>query len=61
MNAVPVVAGSGHDLLEHLVADMLIKGGIVIVAAVLLLLGAMLLWRGLGRRGEESSRTRMPD
>lgn len=52
MNAAPVVTGSGHELLGHLVTDMLIKGGIVIGAAVLLLLGAMLLWRGLGRRGE---------
>ncbi|MDN5914382.1 MAG: hypothetical protein L0I76_04625 [Pseudonocardia sp.] len=49
MSGEAVLAEGGHDLLGHLVADMLIKGGIVVGAAVLALLGAMLLWRRIGR------------
>ena len=44
-----VLADEGSELVEHLLTDMLIKGAIVLAAVLVLLVGAVLLWRKLGR------------
>ncbi|WP_326569690.1 hypothetical protein VSH64_01130 [Amycolatopsis rhabdoformis] len=37
------------ELVHHLLMDLLVKGLIVVAAVVLLVLGAVVIWRRVGR------------
>ncbi|WP_281355726.1 hypothetical protein [Amycolatopsis acididurans] len=39
----------GSELARHVLTDLLIKGAIVLAAVLAFVLGAVLLWRKLGR------------
>ncbi|GAA3524053.1 hypothetical protein GCM10022222_02980 [Amycolatopsis ultiminotia] len=39
----------GHELLHHLLADLLVKGLIVLAAVLVLVVGAVLIWKKAGR------------
>ncbi|MBB4684252.1 hypothetical protein [Amycolatopsis jiangsuensis] len=39
----------GEEILHHLLADLLIKGLIVVAAVVVLVLGVVLIWKKVGR------------
>ena len=43
------VLADGHEILHELLMDLLIKGLIVLAAVVLLVLGAVVIWRRAGR------------
>ena len=44
-----LAGGEGAELVHHLLVDMLVKGAIGVGALLVLVLGAVLLWRRLGR------------
>lgn len=44
-----VLAGGGGELVEHLATDLLVKGLIVVAAIVLVLIGMLVILRRLGR------------
>jgi hypothetical protein len=46
---VTLLATDGGALLHHLVLDLLAKGLIVVAAVVAAALGAVLIWRKVGR------------
>ncbi|SEP33881.1 hypothetical protein [Amycolatopsis saalfeldensis] len=48
MTAQPAVA-DGQEVLHELMMDLLVKGLIVLGAVVLLVLGAVVIWRRAGR------------
>ncbi|MFD7163506.1 hypothetical protein [Streptomyces violascens] len=43
-------AAGSDDLAHHLLMDFAVKGVIVAVAAIILVLGMVLIWRRAGRR-----------
>jgi hypothetical protein len=47
MTAQPLA--DGHEILPELMMDLLVKGLIVLAAVVLLVLGAVVIWRRAGR------------
>ncbi|HEY2062849.1 hypothetical protein [Amycolatopsis sp. NBC_01480] len=47
--AAVLADGDGHEILHELMMDLLIKGLIVLAAVVLLVLGAVVIWRRAGR------------
>lgn len=52
------LAMDSSDLVDHLLMDYAIKGGIVIVALILLVLGMVVVWRRAGRAKERPGRGR---
>ena len=45
----PQPLAEGHEILHELMMDLLVKGLIVLAAVVLLVLGAVVIWRRAGR------------
>ncbi|KAA9381590.1 hypothetical protein F5972_01790 [Microbispora cellulosiformans] len=45
----PLAGDGGSEILDHLLSDVLIKGGIVVFALLALVLGMVLIWRKIGK------------
>lgn len=58
MTALGIVTATveGHDLLHHLLVDLLMKGAIVVLALITLAVGMVVIWRKFGRTNRDGVR-----
>ncbi|WP_020658509.1 hypothetical protein [Amycolatopsis benzoatilytica] len=49
MTGVLLAEGEGAEILGHLMHDLLVKGLIVLGAVLLLVIGAVVIWKKVGR------------
>lgn len=45
----PVLLADGHEVLQHLVHDLFVKGLIVLGAVLVAVIGAVVIWKKAGR------------